>query len=593
MNKLLRVNLTRRQYSIEEIPGDVLEKYLGGKGLIAHYLYNELERGCDPLGPGNKLMFFCGPLTAIMPGHDRYVVGAKSPLTGTFSDSYAGGWFAVALRKAGYIGLIIEGKADQLVCLKIEGDRVVIEDADQLAGQSPAEVDRAFPDFRVAAIGIAGEKMVKYACVINNAGKNGRTGVAGRGGLGAVMGSKQLKAIAVKPVHDNTVTLRKKTETIRKEIMAYLKNQVVPGMGLGGNLGVVDLSSQARVLPVRNFQEGYFSQYTALNEDAVKKIMTGKNTCHLCPAKCGVETKINSGPFTGIALDRLEYENVAMGGSNCGHQELGPVVKFNDICNEYGLDTISAGSAIAFIMECSEKGIIDQQIPFGDAGKQMELLGQIARREGIGDMLAEGVKFAGKEIGRGAEELAIHVKGLEIPAYDPRGSISFGLSYGTADRGGCHMRAFSIAFEAFLNVESGTQTVDPFSIEGKAKLVKELQDTNAALWCLISCDNLGFSIDYAVKMLHAVGIQTTNDQIIKIGERICNLTQLFNHREGFDRKDDYLPLRFYQARADTGWQIDEKDYDMMLDDYYQLRQWNQAGKPEHEILEKLGLEVLD
>lgn len=589
VNKILRVNLTSGKITTEELPAEVQQNYLGGKGLVAYYLYHELPPQCDPLGPENKLLVFCGPLTGVMPGHDRYVIGAKSPLTGTFSDSYGGGWFAATMRKAGYIGIIVDGSAEKPVYLKIEGANVTLEDAKHLSGKETSAVDQALPGYRVLAIGPAGENLVKYACVVSNPAKNGRPGVAGRGGLGAVMGSKKLKAIAVKYTEDATAALAKEVDDLKKEVMRHLREEVVPGMGIGGNLGAVDYSSKAKVLPVNNFQRGFTPAYTKLNEAAIEKVMTGNHSCHLCPAACGVELKAPAGLFSGTMTDRLEYETVAMGGSNCGHEELGPIVEFNNLCNELGLDTISTGSCVAFAMECAEKGLIDDQIRFGAAQAQMELVKMIASRKGLGDLLAEGVSAAAKKIGAGAEEFAVHVKGMEIPGYDPRGSISMGLSYGTADRGGCHMRAWSIASEAFLNVDLGEEKVNPFSTEGKAQLVKDLQDSNAALWSLIVCDNLGFSVDYAVKMLDAVGIKLDATEFVKIGERIYNLAQLYNRREGLTRKDDYPPLRFYQAREDTGWSINKEDYETMLNEYYQLRQWDHEGNPTDNILKELNI----
>ncbi len=591
MDKLLRVNLSTGNCQEEMIPAEIRNKYLGGKGLIAYYLYHELDQNCDPLGAANKLMFFTGPLTGLMPGYDRFVVGAKSPLTNTFSDSYAGGWFSVSLKKAGYLGLIVEGKAAQPVYLRIEGDHAEIVDAAKYAGMNTSELDQALPGFRVAAIGPAGENLVKYACIVSNPAKGGRTGVAGRGGLGAVMGSKNLKAVAVKPVQDYIKPLFEQTKQIRREATAHIKENVMPLMGLGGNLGAVDLSAKAKVLPVNNFQRGFTENYVAVNEAAVGKVTTKKNSCHICPAACGVEISVSTGQFSEVELDRLEYETIAMCGTNCGHHNLSSIAALNLFCNEYGLDVISAGNVVAFAMECAEKGLIDHDIRFGDLPRQIGLLEQIVNKKGLGALLAEGVSPAAKEIGGGAEELALHVKGLEIPGYDPRGSISQGLAYGTSDRGGCHMRAWSIASDAFLNVEYGIQEADPFTIEGKAGLVKELQDLNAALWCLISCDNLGYTPEYALKMLKAIGISLSREEFIKTGERICNLAQLFNHREGFSREDDYLPQRFYESREDTGWKIEKNQYDLMLSEYYQLRRWDQKGKPTDAILKELKIQV--
>jgi len=589
MEKLLRVNLSNRNTLVEEIPNSVLTKYVGGKGLAAYYIYREIPKNCDPLSAENKLMFFVGPLTGLFPGFDRYVVCSKSPLTHTFSDSYAGGWFATAIRKNGFLGLIIEGKADKLVSLKIDGDRVTIEDATEFSGKSPTQVDKFLPGYRVIAIGLAGENLVKYACIIGNAGKSGRSGVAGRGGLGAVMGSKNLKMVAFKEI-STPFLLEENVIKLRKKIIDALKNEIVPDIGIGGNLKLVDFSAKAKVLPIKNFQRGFINEYRNINEAAVKKLIIGKSTCNFCPIACGVKTKIKSGPYSGLILDRIEYETIAMCGSNCGHKDLASIIKLNYLCNEYGLDTISTGNVVGFFMECVEKGLVNYDIKFGDISAHTDLIEKIAKREGIGDILAEGVAAASKIFGGKTKSFALHVKGLEIPGYDPRGSISMGLAYGTSDRGACHLRAFSISKEAFLNVNAGVEIINPFLIEGKAKLVKDLQDINAALWCLIACDNLGFSTVLVEKMFNTVGIKMTDEEFIRAGERICNLIQLFNHREGFSRRDDYLPPRLYEIREDTGWQIPKEDYEKMLDEYYQLRKWGQDGMPSNVILNEVGLQ---
>jgi len=583
--KLLRIDLTKKTYEIEKIPFEIIANYLGGKGLAAYYLFREVKPKVDPLSADNKLMFFVGPLTGLFPGTDRYVVAAKSPLSYTFSDSYAGGWFGSELRKAGYIGLIFEGKASNLVYLKIEEDKISIEDARELRGKSPEEVDRALPGFRVAAIGLAGENLVRYAVIISNASKQGRSGVAGRGGLGAVMGSKNLKAIAIKAGEGSKEysELYERTKELRKKNNRYLRENIVPEMGIGGNLPLVDMSSQVRVLPTRNFTRGTIDKYTEIDEEAIKKIKVKKNTCYLCPAACGVQVKVKTGPYAGVELDRIEYETVAMCGSNCGHNMLGPIVNSNRLCNEYGIDTISAGNIIAFVMECAEKGLIDYKIKFGDAEGQIKLIKSISKREGIGDLLAEGVAKVSEKLGKVAESFAMHIKGLELPAYDPRGSIGMALAYATADRGACHMRAWSIGEEAFGGL-------DPFSPEKKAAVVKRLQDTNSAMWTLITCDNLLYSIEQGVEMLKTVGFSMDEEKMLEVGERIYNLARLFNVREGFTRKDDCIPQRLYEAREDTQWKITREDFEKMLDEYYRLRNWDKNGKPSDEILKKLGIE---
>jgi aldehyde:ferredoxin oxidoreductase len=587
--RLLRVNLSTGAIREEQIPQDVLDAYIGGKGLAAHYCYNEIRPGIDPLGPENKLMFFIGPLTGVLNVYSRHLIAAKSPQTGTFSDSYAGGWFGAELAKAGYMGIIVEGRAKALTQLKIEAGKATLENAEHLAGKSTYEVDELYKNYRVAVIGPAGEKLVRFAIVANDCSRRQRAGVAGRGGMGAVMGSKNLKAVLVRagggPDDFIPEDLREKVGNLRREFVEYLKKEVVPGMGLGGNLPAMQLTADAKVTPVSNFRRGFTEEYTKVAEAAIREITIGKKTCYLCPISCGVTTKAKEGPFAGVELDRIEYETVALNGPNCGQYDLGTILKIARLCNEAGIDTIAFGGLAAFIMECSEKGFIDYPLSWGDGAGQVALLEKIVRREGIGDILAEGLMPAAKKLGH--EELAVHVKGLEIPGYDVRGPVGMALAYATADRGGDHLRAWTIVAEASA----------PHTIEGKAKLTKDLQDRNAALWTLIGCDNIPANttgdpakfVDFSLRGLALLGTEMTLASFLETGERIYNLTRMFNVREGFSRKDDRLPPRLTEKREDTGWSIAPEDFERMLGEYFSLRGWDGDGKPTRETLQRLRL----
>ena len=595
--KILRVNLSERLVKEEYIPKEVTEKYIGGKGFAAYYLYKELKSNIDPLSPENKLLFFVGPLTGLFPGYSRHVVASKSPLTGTFCDSYAGGWFGVELRKTGYMGIIIEGRANKLVYIRIEDENFSIEDAENLRGKTPYETDAFFKGYRVAAIGPAGEKLVKFACIMNDAAKPGRSGVAGRGGLGAVMGSKNLKAIVVSGKKDLfdfiPQKLEDKIKRLRKNFMEYLKKEVAPGIGVGGNLPTVEMSATAKVLPVRNFREGFIEGYKEVTEDAFSKIRVRNNTCYLCPLACGVQVKIKTGLFKGLEIDRIEYETVALNGPNCKQLDKGTIAKICLLCNEYGMDTISVGNITAFLMECSEKGLVNYKLEYGDSEGQVKFVEMIGKREGIGDLFAEGVKKAAKKLG--LENYAVEIKGLEIPGYDVRAPVGMALAYATSDRGGDHLRAWTITAEL----------EELFTIKGKAKLVKNLQDRNSALWCLIGCDNIPANtprdpmrfVDYSVNALNIIGWKETfgweidRERFLEIGERVYNLTRLFNVREGFSKRDDQLPERLKEPREDTGWRIDQADFERMLEEYYRLRGWDEEGRPTKETLERLQIKV--
>jgi len=584
--KILRVNLAKGTSKMEEIDEVIIRNYIGGKGLAAYYAYKEILRGTDPLSPDNKLFIFNGILTGLFPGFTRYVVTSKSPATGSFCDSYSGGRFGQELAKTGYAGVIIEGKASGRVYLRIDGDSPSIEDSTFFAAKNTYEICESLKPFSAMVIGEAGRKMVRYACILNDLTGPGRAGVAGRGGLGAVMGSKNLDAIVVRgKLSDKELIPPEKTEEVRRlylKDVEYLRNYVVKGIDLGGNLPAVEMSANAKVLPVKNFREGYASGWERLAVPEIRKYTIRKHTCPLCPLACGVHVKVGDDE-----VDRLEYETVALNGFNCNHLELGRVVRICRVCNVLGMDTMSSGVVVSFAMECTEGGIYDFGVRFGDIEGHIRLLNRIAKREGVGDLLAEGVKRASEKLG--AERLALQIKGLEFPGYDPRGVVGMGLAYATADRGADHLRAWTITSELKA----------PFTIEGKAHLTKYLQDRNAALWTLISCDNIPANttgdpevwVDLSIEMLKTIGISMDKEAFLRTGERIYNLTRLFNVREGISRKDDCLPERMHGNRLDTGWKIGREDFDRLLDMYYDLRGWNNNGIPTGDTLKKLALEV--
>lgn len=583
--KILRVDLSRETCREERVPRDVVRTFVGGKGLAAYYLFHELDPNTDPFSPENRLIFMLGPLTYVYPGFPRYTVVTKSPLTGTFTDSYAGGAFPVELRKAGYIGIIIEGKAGDLVYLEIDNGDVSVQDASRLKGKTTADVDEALEGFRVAAIGLAGENLVRFASIMNDMGKkSGRSGAAGRGGCGAVMGSKNLKALAVRG--KKNIEVPEKVREVRQYYTKILKNNkgLQNWTRVGGNLPLINQCNRASILPTRNFREGTFEAYKNINESAVGTLLVKKQGCPRCPVPCGEVIKAKEGHYKGAEVQELEYETVAMCGSNCGQGDLSVIIESAHLCDVYGIDTISTGAVIAFAMECCEKGLLDYPLRFGDPKGQVELIEKIVRREGLGDVLAEGVKRASEAVG--GEQCAVHIKGLEVPAYDARNSSGMCLSYATADRGGCHLRAWVIGEETLYKRKEYTR-------EEKANLVRETQDFTAALWCLISCNNLingdNVSGKDVVVMLNGAGFDFTEEEFLQLGERTYNMTRLFNAREGFSRKDDVLPVRFKEPRGDTGWRITQEDFEQLLDEYYAVRGWDYDGIPTGDTLERLGL----
>jgi aldehyde:ferredoxin oxidoreductase len=577
--KLIRVNLTNGEVSVEKISKELIEKLVGGKGLGAYYLYKEVPKGADALSAENKLIFMTGPVTGFVPGTSRYVVITKSPLTGGWLDSYSGGHFPAELRFTGYWGIIFEGKSEKWVTLKIDGEEVKLESAEGLKGKDAFEVEEHYKEYKVAAIGPAGENLVRYACITND---NGRQ--AGRGGAGAVMGSKRLKAIAVRA--EKKIEIPEKMKELRTYHTKRLKESEDHAWARDhGTPIIVDWSNEAGVLPTRNFSYGVFEHADKIGVDELDRITAKKLACYLCSVACRRVVKVPEGIFKGYEVEP-EYETIALGGSNTGVGRIDAIVAYNNECDRLGIDTISTGEVIAWAMECTEKGIYDFGIRFGDAEGLVEMVRKIAYREGVGDILAEGVMRASQKVG--GESLAVHIKGMEIPGYDPRGSFGMALAYATADRGGDHLRSWPIAYEAFGDM-------DPFTTEGKAEIVIKEQNENSVLWSLTSCDFVKYSAEEAVEILNAAGFNLTVEEYLQIGERIYNMSRLFNVREGFTRVQDMIPKRFTEplkgGPAD-GESIAVEEFEKMLSEYYRLRGWDENGVPSEEVLERLEVKEL-
>ncbi|MFQ6115893.1 MAG: aldehyde ferredoxin oxidoreductase family protein, partial [bacterium] len=390
---ILRVNLTDKELKSEPVKEGWGRKFIGGKGLGAAYLLKELPKGVKPLSPENKLMFFIGPLTGIAPGTSRYVVVTKSPLTSTFLDTYAGGHFPAELRfsLSEHLGIIFEGRAEEMVYLLIDRGKVEIKNGEHLRGKSTAAVKNAFKGFKVASIGLAGENLVRYACITNDFGRN-----AGRGGAGAVMGSKNLKAIVVRG--DKDIDISEKVMELRRKHSKRLAG--ARWFREAGTTRIVDTCNDAGILPTENWTKGTFTKVEKINSNAVMKNIVSHSACYFCQVACNIHTKAKTGLFKGVYIDGPEYETIALGGSNTGVSDLSAISEFNRICDDLGMDTISTGAVIAWAMECSKKGIIDEKLAFGDGIALVGAVKMIARRKGIGNLLAEGVARASKKLGK-------------------------------------------------------------------------------------------------------------------------------------------------------------------------------------------------
>lgn len=580
--KVLRVNLTSGQSQVEELNRQWAVDYMGGKGLGIKYLYEEISSGVDPLSPDNKLILMTGIFTGtIIPLSGKLAIITKSPATETILDCSIGGHFGAELKYAGYDAVILEGKALKPSYLYIEDKNVEIRDASELWGQGAQETelilrDKINEDVKVLVIGPAAEKLVTMSCITSEFYRQ-----AGRGGVGAVMGSKNLKAIAVRGSGSISVPNIKQFTASMKE---FMKTDILTDTNLWANTDgtplLVDLNQDTGILPTRNFQEGTFDDYQKINSDAMKAVRSGKKGCFSCALGCGNYSKSGSS-----AVEGPEYETLAIGGSNCGISDLEAIIEFNDLCDNLGMDTISVGSVIAFAMELTEKGIKDFGLRFGDVDAYLKVPGLIAAQVGIGVDLGLGVKKLSEKYG--GSDFAMQVKGLEFPGYEPRGSWGMGLAYATSDRGACHMRAWPVAQEAYGDL-------DAFTIEGKAQLVLELQHYNAVKFSLILCDFWALSLETMGTIVSNLLERTVTEQeLSQVGERVVNLARQFNVREGFSKNNDTLPERIFKETlkngAAKGQLLPRKEFEVMLTEYYNLRGWDQEGRPTEAKLQELGI----
>ncbi len=599
--KYLKVDLSNETLEDYEIPEDWLEKYLGGRGIGARILLEEMSGGEDPLGPENVLVFATGPLQGTrVPGAGRHVVLSKSPKTGSVSGSYVGGFFVHELATTGYDGLIIEGEADSPVYLSLNEEGPSINDAEDLWGEEVADVDKELKERhdggRVTAIGEGGENLVKFACIIND-----RNRAAGRPGFGAVMGSKNLKAILAKgteelPIHDEDLLNEKK-----KEFFDQLQESGTVEWGKYGTSGGVESFDELGILPTKNFQEGVFDEAEEISgETLYETVLKERNNCTACPVRCKrvVETE-----FGGEEVEERyggpEYETIAALGSLCMNSDLSSIALANQKCNKYGLDTISVGDTIAFLMEASEKGMIDQDIEWGDSETIIDLIEKMAKREGIGESVAKGIDEYAKEIGA---DFAVTSKGQEIPMHEARGKKGLGLSYATSPRGGNHNEGFHDTGAEEIPELGLEEISDRFSFEGKAEAVKVFEDirsfVNSSVVCIFVTSQSGedYNLPLIREIVEAVtGLEIDAEEMQRIGERNYNLLKIHSVREGFDRENDGLPKRLKEAlpRGESADEpILEEELQKTIDEYYKERGWKKKG-PTTEKLRSLGMSELE
>ncbi|MCK4312492.1 MAG: aldehyde ferredoxin oxidoreductase family protein [Candidatus Cloacimonetes bacterium] len=585
MGKIIKIDLSTGKQETVEIDDNIRRRYIGGRGLGVK-LYTEMcSPQTEPLSPENALIFLTGPLTETVLTSGRYQVISRSPLTNTICDSSSGGIFGAALKKTGFDGFIVTGKAEKPVYLNITDDGLEIKDATHLWGLNTHQTKEALlketsPGASIASIGPAGENQVLYAAIMND-----RDRAAGRGGMGAIMGSKNLKAIAAYGTKNIIVNDPEGLKRLLVKVDRLVDKNPVTGKALQllGTSVLVNIMNSHGLYPTRNFQRGVFNDAEGTSgEKMSENIVQKKSACYKCPIACGRTTKTASKEGEGP-----EYETLWAFGANLGVNDLTAITEANYACNELGLDTITTGSTIGCAMELYEKGAFPEELNWGDADKLVKLVEDIAYKRGIGAELALGSKRLAEKYGK--PELAMQVKGMEIPAYDPRGVQGQALAYATNNRGGCHIKAYMIGPEVLgLPV-----FLDRFAIKGKAEIVALLQDISAMVDSIILCRFLQFALSITTfkEILNLVtGLDFTDDELIKIGKRIYSLERKFNTEAGFTRKDDMLPSRFLTEKLKEGSSRNRVvKLDEMLDRYYEIRGWDGNGVPTAETLKELEI----
>ena len=597
-NRIAHIDLTKGTVEYTPMPEEWSRKYVGARGLGVRYL---LENGpqVDPLSPDNMLCFMNGPLTgtnATMSG--RQAVVTKSPLTGTVTDSHIGGWSAARQRWAGFDGLIFTGKADTPVYAYVQDGIVELRDASDLWGKGIHETIRILKerygekDLSVTAIGQAGENLVRYAAWVN---ENDRA--AGRGGTGAVGGSKNLKAIVVKAVKKLPKPADQEAwKPAHKQALATImdeKNITSPrkgGLSVYGTNMLMNVTNTMGALPTRNSQTTSFGEKAELisGEYVNENILVENPTCHACPVACKKEVEIKEGPFAGLRMESVEYEPAWALGANCGNDDINTVAKIIDMSNDYGFDAIEIGNVLSMYMELTEKNLLNGHptLEWGDAMSMVEFTEHMVVREGVGDILAEGTALAAKAFGH--PEFGMTVKGQSVPAYDPRGLKGMGIGYATSNRGACHLRSYTPASE--LGVV--TPSTDPLAWKGKGELAKIFQDLHAFSDSLDLCKFSAFAEgadEYAAQYAAMTGMSYSPEDVLLTGERIYNLERYYNNLAGFGEGSDYLPDRFVNEPSTMpGSEGHVCELDLMLEEYYTARGWSNGVVPE-EKLQSLGI----
>ncbi len=612
-DQVLVIDLEKRTITKKKTDSQWFNNYIGGRGWAVKYLSDNIEQNIDPLGAKNILVISLGPLTGTLaPSSARYTIAAKSPLTGGIGYANAGGHFAPELAYAGYDAIFIHGISENPVYLLVQDNNIEIKEADYLWGKDTWETERLIKEdnkdqmIQVLSIGQGGENLVKYAAIMNNLSR-----AAARTGVGAVMGSKKLKAIAVRGTGSVEVAFPDKFIKLVDETLDKIyADPAYPSLSYYGTPFLVDLAYISGGLATRNNQSGFFEDYENISAETFEeKYLVKSESCFGCPIHCGKYSKIEEGKYAGTKGGSPEYETIVCLGSKCGIGNLEAIIKANELANKFGIDTISLGDTIAFSMEAYERGALKKEdtdgleLKWGDEDVLITLINKIAFREGIGDLLAEGTKKVAETIGGGSEKYALHVKGMEPPAYDVRTAKAFGLGWATATRGADHLAALPnfelLGYEPEKGIDwfGSEKAVDPYEWEGKPGMVVWHENFGAVVDSAEMCKYTCFSA-YAVKpedmalfLSYATGMKIDSNELMKVGERIYNLERLFNLREGISKKDDRLPERFTKEPLPEGPAKGQYvELDKMLPEYYKIRDWDwKTGLPKKSKMEELGL----
>lgn len=615
------IDLTEKKVTLQKTPEEIAEKFLSCRGYAARLLYDLVPPSVEPLSPDNYLIYSTGLFTGTQwPTSARYMVTTKSPLTGAYGYANASGFFGPELKKAGFDALVITGKAREPVLIKAEDGQVEILDGSQYWGAKTSVTETGlkekFPGCRVSSIGPAGENLVRFASIINDYGR-----AAARCGVGAVMGSKNLKAVVARS------TEKKKADAKFKEVAIKYNKHVgqhpnIQGLRRWGTPMLMDSKNVVGDQPTRNHLQAQFAGNNRVNAKALDKYVEKSMACYACPIRCSKYSKVKSGKYA-TEIEGPEYETLNALGPMCGNSDPESIIYGNRLCNDLGMDTISTGVVIAFAMECFEKGILtdpDLSLEWGDSQSILGLIEKIASRQGLGKILAEGVQRAARVIGQGAENYALHVKGMELPRQEPRVAKAFGLGHAVSNRGADHLYALptidlaglaDVARKLFPDIYP--EIMEVTSEKHKGRMIKYTEAYNAIADALGVCKFSTTEIyclypEDLAQGLQKMGFDLDGEKLLEIGERIVNLERMYNVRQGLNRKDDQLPRRFleeplnvYAVDTDSegnvvfGEPVKEGlliKLPEMLDEYYEVRGWQANGLPTPEKLRELGLEDL-